>query len=86
MADILHSIKKKFSRDNFGLVGFLMECECHSGVPCRLENGVRNGFAIRTVIPLGQIRIACSVLWWWFDLDAIDAAATFESKEKIRYF
>ena len=76
----------KDSRNNFRLVGFLMKSERDSSVPGRLENRIRNGFAIRAVIPLRQIRIASSVIRWRFDLDSIDAATAFKSVKKRYIF
>lgn len=78
MVQVQLFIRQSSLRDHFGLVRFLVKGKRHSSIPSSFQHRVRQVFAVSTVVPLRQVRVAGGILRWGFNLDAIDATATFK--------
>lgn len=60
-----------------------MKRERDSSVPGGFQRRIGQSFSVGAMIPLRQVRVAGSVLWWGFNLDLVDTTPTLESIDNI---
>lgn len=61
----------------------MVKDERNGGVPHAFQHDIRDTFLVNTVVPLGEIRVAVTAVWWTLHLDVVHTPPTLESAHTI---